>query len=93
MTNEEKTAHNREIDSLIRQAESELEFLKDEIAAKQAELKEAEQQLSYISKQGKIEKISDIATMAENAGVTVDELLTSFADGTIVDLLDNRKDT
>lgn len=93
MTNEEKTAHNREIDSLIRQAESELEFLKDEIAAKQAELKEAEQQLSYISKQGKIEKISDIATMAENAGVTVDELLASFADGTIVDLLDNRKDT
>lgn len=93
MTNEEKMAHNREIDSLIRQAESELEFLKDEIAAKQAELKEAEQQLSDISKQGKIEKISDIATMAENAGVTVDELLTSFADGTIVDLLDNRKDT
>lgn len=93
MTNEEKMAHNREIDSLIRQAESELEFLKDEIAAKQAELKEAEQQLSDISKQGKIEKISDIATMAENAGVTVDELLASFADGTIVDLLDNRKDT
>ena len=81
MIDEEKLKKSLETAEQIERVEAEIaEYIK-EIERLKAQLKEVEQRF-YHASEG-IRELSDMAIIAERAGITKEELLSSIADGNI----------
>lgn len=81
MIDEEKLKKSLETAERIERVEAEIAAYKKEIESLKAQLKEAEQSF-YHASEG-IRELTDMATIAERAGITEEELLSSIADGNI----------
>lgn len=88
--NSKKVAQSLSTAELIAEKEREIEAFNQQIAEKKAQLKAAENELVALNKQHKIEKLSDIGTIAEDAGISIDDLLAAFKDGTVLELIDKK---
>ena len=81
MLDKEKLKRSIETAARIERAEAEIAAYKKEIESLKAQLKEAEQSFCHAS--DGIRELTDMATIAERAGITEEELLSSIADGNI----------
>lgn len=86
--NSKKIAQSLSTAEQIAETEKEIAAYNQQINEMKAKVKTAENHLVELNKQHKIEKLSDIGTMAENAGISVDDLLAAFKDGTVLSLID-----
>lgn len=73
---------------LIGQKEQEIAEYNRQIADAKAKIKLAENELVQLGEKQKMEKLTDLAGIAEGAGLSVDDVLRAFKDGTILSLIE-----
>ena len=74
-------------ENLIKVCEARLFSLNEDLKKIKADIKEEEKTLADLNEKLKQEKLSNIGVIAENAGVSIDDLLSALKDGTVLSLI------
>lgn len=74
-------------ENLIKASEARLLSLNEDLKKLKGDIKEEEKNLAELNEKLKQEKLSNIGAIAENAGVSIDDLLSALKDGTVLSLI------
>lgn len=77
--------------NLIKASEARLAEMGEQLKKLKESIKAEEKNLAELNEKLKQEKLNDIGALAESAGVSIDDLLSSIKEGSILSLISDNK--